>query len=156
MLFQALCRPVTEFEPLLLMLMRNWKTLVRIKRWKIILPFSLLRPLICITMYLNMDERQFRAETAKLPHIQIYCNTNDQGNCEKCYYIYSNKPTQWRDLPRGIPPYISHVVMCHCGGYGFQPDWYGIGYKNQGLAYSIIDWKTRDWRSSSMEEGRKF
>ena len=32
-------------------------------------PFSQLTFLICMTMYLNMDVRQFRAETAKLPEI---------------------------------------------------------------------------------------
>ena len=34
---------------------------------------------------------------------------------------------------QGELPYITHMVMCYCGGYGFQPDWYRIWYKNQAV-----------------------
>ena len=46
--------------------------LMNCEKW----PFSQLTFLICITMYLNVNVRQFRAETAKLPEIASHPRSN--------------------------------------------------------------------------------
>ena len=34
----------------------------------------------------------------------------------------------------GVLPYMGHIVMCHCEGYGFQAVYCSIGYINQSVS----------------------
>ena len=33
----------------------------------------------------------------------------------------------------GVPPYMGHIGLCHCEGYGFQAVYSSIGYINQSV-----------------------
>ena len=37
-------------------------------------------------------------------------------------------------LPGGVLPYMGHIGMCRCEGYGFQAVYSSIGYINQSVA----------------------
>ena len=35
--------------------------------------------------------------------------------------------------PGGVLPYVVHIGMCHCEGYGFQAVYSSIGYINRSV-----------------------
>ena len=39
----------------------------------------------------------------------------------------------WFSTPGGVLPYVGHIGMCRCEGYGFQAVYSGIGYINQSV-----------------------